>query len=172
MNALTSGRCAATTRALGLVGKFITSPWMRLVSINCNILDMNQYFQAAVTKLQTWKKDQNLVLASITSIFTDIPITKDRQYEEFLHFSSDENRESTKALLAQFLCAIADVMARQLASQLPEGVFCDPSPELRHQAASTTATDNSGERKFAMVDAHIRRAPSATMGTIESKTMF
>ena len=50
-NSLKSKNIEVTLRALGLVGKAVTGPWMRLVGTEPNILQMNQHFNEAVQQL-------------------------------------------------------------------------------------------------------------------------
>lgn len=67
---------------------------------------------------------------------------------------------------------VAGVMERQLASQLPGGVFWEPSEALRAQAQSCSSTNISGERTFGMVDYELQRARHATVGHVEGKVMY
>ena len=161
-------------RTLGLIGKFITGPWMRLVAQDLNILDLNKFYNEALTNVSSWKCQlgEIHVLTSKSTIFDSVPLKEDLQLQQLLQFTSDDDKKATESILQKLLEAIEVVILRQLHTQLPGDVFWNPSPSLQEEAQSAKSHNISGERKFAMVDAHIRRAPSATMGKIEAKTMF
>ena len=171
-NGFKEGSCNTPMRALGLIGRFVTGPWMRLVGQDLNILDINKYYNEALTNITRWKCQPSEMISSKSCIFEAIPLKEDEHLHQLLQFTSNDDERATESLLQKLLEAIEEVILRQLHTQLPGGVFWDPSPRLQEEARSSTSHNISGERKFAMVDAHIRRAPNATMGKIEAKTMF
>ena len=48
--------------AMGLVGKHVTGPWMRLVGREWPILEMNTSYVEAVEKLEAWSQDATPLL--------------------------------------------------------------------------------------------------------------
>ena len=98
LNSLNIGELNVCLRALGLIGKIITGPWMRLVGQNCNILEMNKYFQEAHVNLTKWSEDSSSLLSSNPpSVFSGIPIQKDIVFEKLLQPTEFDG--ATKELL-------------------------------------------------------------------------
>ena len=60
-NALQIPDLHVTTRALGIVGKLVTGPWMRLLGQETSILGMNEYFREAFDRLTAWAIDASLL---------------------------------------------------------------------------------------------------------------
>ena len=51
---ISSGLCTVPLRALGIVSKLITGPWMRHVLMAPNILDFNQFYENVQAQLRRW----------------------------------------------------------------------------------------------------------------------
>ena len=92
-----------TTQALGIIGKVVTGPWMRLVGrSDLNILDMNPYYAGAQGKLESWSEDASPLLGpSPPSVFVDVPIKADVVLDSLMQTVS--SNEETVTLL-QDLC--------------------------------------------------------------------
>ena len=61
-NAIKIDAFVVTTRALGIIGKVVTGPWMRLVGQDRNIFELNKYYAEAQQKLQSWAQDADQLL--------------------------------------------------------------------------------------------------------------
>ena len=56
-NALQVKELAPVLRSLGIMGKVLTGPWMRMVAVAKNILDLKAPFAEAHAKLTCWAKE-------------------------------------------------------------------------------------------------------------------
>lgn len=171
VNAVQCNDMHITLRAFGLIGKFITGPWMRLVGKVQHILELNPHFAEAREKLQSWSKDARpLLSAEATSIFTVAPILADPVFRSLT--ASKATDAATCELVKKLCSVILSVVERQLETQLPGGAFWEPSQELCQAAQSCSSTNISGERVFAVCDREMARAPGAQHGFIEAKVLF
>ena len=171
LNALHIQDMHVTTRALGIVGKLITGPWMRLLGVETNILGMNKHFQEALGNITAWTRDaSSLIQPNAPCAFSCVDVKRDTV---FLSLMERTEFDGETISLLQTLCkACVEVMERQLKSQLPGGEFWSPSTQLLIEAETCSNTNISGERCFATADQEILRARNATIGHIEAKTMF
>ena len=171
LNALKLEILQVTLRALGIIGKCITGPWMRLLGQNKSILEMNAFYAEAQGKTKTWSNDASPLLSPHPpSVFEAIPIKEDAVLGSLL---TPTSLNDMTVKLLQNLCAVILVLIeRQLHSQLPGGVFWDAAADVQQQAKSCSATNISGERNFARVDQAIFHAKNASSGHIEAKVMF
>ena len=160
------------TQALGIIGKVVTGPWMRMVGRpDLNILDMNPYYAEAQGKLESWSEDASPLLGpSAPSVFADVPIMADVVLDSIMQTTS--SNEKTVTLLQDLCKACLAVVNRQLKSQLDGGIHCHPSEALRQKASSYSATNIGGERNFTFADRIDHHAPNAIANHIECKTMF
>ncbi|KAG1710423.1 Craniofacial development protein 2 [Nymphon striatum] len=156
-------------RALGLLGKCFTGPWMRLVEGNKKILELNPYYREAELKLSHWIEHPVEVLRGQGFLFRDVEVKKDAKF----HFLTKpcELDGDTGNLLVSMMKGILRDLKRQLADQLPDGVYWKPDAEVIEQAQSCIGHNISGERVFALVDKENRRAPNASPAFVESKVV-
>ncbi|XP_071959561.1 uncharacterized protein [Antedon mediterranea] len=158
-------------RALGLIGKYVSGPWMRLVERDQNILDLNMPFTLAVNKMEEWKLNTSvLVKGEADCLFADVPIIKDAVFYNLTATREDDQQVET--VLSMLLDVIIDVCKRQLDDQLPGGIHHDPSDSLKQQAKSCVGNNISGERVFGLLDHYVKRAPNASLSYIESKIVY
>ena len=170
-NALQIRDLHVTTRALGIVGKLVTGPWMRLLGQETSILGMNKFFREAFDRLTAWAIDASMLLQSdAPCAFSSVEVKRDTVFDSLVE--PTEFDAPTKSILQDLCKACCEVMARQLKTQLPGGQFWNPSAELLREAQSCSSTNISGERCFGTADHEIARARNARTGYIESKTMF
>ena len=119
-NALKLDVLHVTTRALGIIGKVLTGPWMRLVGQDNNILDMNMYYAEAQGKCQSWSQDaRQLLRPSPPSVFADVAIKDDVALDSLMKPTFTDCKTIT---LLQDLCqAYLIIIERQFKDQLPGG---------------------------------------------------
>ncbi|XP_063956979.1 uncharacterized protein LOC129262428 [Lytechinus pictus] len=155
-------------RCLGLMGHLVTHPWMEAASQDLNILEMNANYHSAVQVLERWAGNPSSLLRDQHTIFSSDPMRDDI----FQSLVSPPYEDQMEEPMRGMLMAALEVTKRQLQSQLPGGVFWEPSVEVREQAASCSSTNISGERNFARVDSHLHHARNISVGKLESKVMF
>ena len=154
-------------RCLTLLHKTFTAPWMEEVSKETPILQMNDKFRLAHSTLQKWQQQPESSLSGETAFGGQIK--KDATWE-LLHGNCDADKTAMLELFVQLIKGILDVMDRQLASQLPGGEFWEPDADTVRAAQSCTATNISGERNFAHLDASLHRAPNSSLPKAEEKS--
>ena len=121
-------------RALGIIGKVLTRPWMRLLSKTTNILEMNKHFNYAHEQITRWSNDASPLLSvDALCAFREVDIKRDEVFDSLVKSNSDD--ADTKALLQDLCTSCLSVMNRQLQSQLG-GDYRNPSAELLLNAAS------------------------------------
>ena len=158
-------------RALGIIGKYITGPWMRLTETNVPILELNSHFEDALSRLNEWISDPSSFFRDdCPSIFNGISVNKDNVYKCLIKASSLDTK--TKLLLGLLLSKIKEVFVKQLSDQITGGIHSNPQDDLQLQSASCGCNNISCERIFGMLDSHIQRAPVATLVHNESKILF
>ena len=168
---LETENCITACRALGLVGKYLTGPWMRLIESDVGILELNHYYCEAVETLRKWSHDAtDVVKGCAPPIFEDISMSKDGVFAALTKPSSSD--VSTCQLLQRLFHNIGEDCNRQLADQLPGGKYSQPDEELQRQAESCIGHNISGERVFGQLDFELKRAPSANITYTESKIMY
>ena len=117
-NSLCNSVITNNLRALGLFGKAVTGPWMRLVSRkDLKILELSPFLNQAVTLLQKWAEDARPMLRPISVFGQDVPVLEDKVLSALV---SSDLPDGAVCDTLQKLCSVAvDVLKRQLATQLP-----------------------------------------------------
>ena len=116
-------------------------------------------------------RPSRLLNGTTTPIFPTTCL-RDGVFDSLVEPQGEEKDGLCSLLLKIFLETIKDVIFRQMSDQLPGAKFWDPSPELYERAKSCGPDNISGERRFGMVDAYMRRAPNASSEKVEAKVMF
>ena len=156
-------------RALGLLGKQVTGPWLRHTMVERPVLELNAFYESAVDKLQLWSSDASELMRGEGVLFENCP-QQDAVLESLTRPSQTDDR--IKSLLEKMFASVVTIAKRQLQDQLPGGKFYAPTPELENVASTCSANNISGERVFARLDAAIKRAPNASMDYHKSKICF
>ena len=171
MHDMQNSQCITACRALGLVGKYLTGPWMRLIEQDLRILDLNKYYEQAVRTLEKWSEDSSdVVTGRAPQVFSDVPMNNDNIYHELV--KPADNDSETAELLQLIFKNILDDCLGQLQDQLPGGIYSTPTPQLISQAGSCVGNNISGERVFGQLDYQLKRAPNSKVTYCESKIMY
>nr|XP_054756519.1 uncharacterized protein LOC129262428 [Lytechinus pictus] len=110
-------------RCLGLMGHLVTHPWMEAASQDLNILEMNANYYSAVQVLERWAGNPSSLLRDQHTIFSSDPMRDDI----FQSLVSPPYEDQMEEPMRGMLMAALEVTKRQLQSQLPGGVFWEPS---------------------------------------------
>ena len=167
-NMLSQGKIQHILRALGLVNKFLTGPWMEWQGTRQGILATSQVFTRVLDRLD------NVNTMDIVNGFEETAFGKPPKCDDkyvALTTSTSQDKE-TADVLGGLLSEATDVMRRQLVDHLPGGKFHNPDNEVREAAKSCTSNNISGERAFAKIDSQIMKARSATLEKSISKAQF
>ena len=74
----------AGCRALGLVNKFVTGPFWRLLESEVTITEMNNSYQNMVNYFEEWSEDASSLLTGEACLFPDIPLKIDNIFDSLL----------------------------------------------------------------------------------------
>ena len=66
-NSLQMEGMRVTLRAMGIIGKLVTGPWMRMLSTCSTVLDLNEHFLEAPNRIREWSDDSSSMLCSASS---------------------------------------------------------------------------------------------------------
>ncbi|PIK56892.1 hypothetical protein BSL78_06218 [Apostichopus japonicus] len=114
-------------RAIVLLERYITSPYMRLIESEVHFSDIGQYMDQLRNCLQKWSRDPTSLLNGTALLFPNIPPHQDTLQQHLLHEVSQDLEESTHILLGILCAALLGVVEKQLSDHLPVGVFLNPS---------------------------------------------
>ncbi|KAJ8027738.1 hypothetical protein HOLleu_29778 [Holothuria leucospilota] len=154
-------------RAMGLLERYITSPYMQLIESNIQFSDIGEYMEQLRNCLQKWSGDPTPLLNGTALLFPKFPPQQDMLQQNLLNEVSQEMEESTHILLGILCAALLGVVEKQLSDHLPGGVFYNPSQDLRKEMSTTPKDNLCAERLFGALDRIQRRMPNANTITME-----
>ena len=138
----------ACFRALGIVGKLITSPLMRLVEDKeKHIFSLNDIWHFVITKLESFSSNATPLMEGI-EIILDGKVTKDEIYEELMK-ENEELDDLREECLRVLCCSCAILLKCQLKDQLPGGKYYKPNNEIMEETAGTPKENIISECYFA-----------------------
>ena len=156
-------------KALGLIGKLLTGPWMRVVYGNSNKksnLEMVGRFQAVVAALRSLENGNVLsVLNAKEDVFGE---SLDMNDVILVSLQTPNQGDEFTDVLKQLLNGVVSVIERQMADYL-SGDLSAPTKQMLEQAKSAPLHNIMSERILGMTDHQSHRAANATMGFIEGK---
>ena len=159
-------------RVVGMLGKFVTSPWMRYIYANEGKLShlelTNSFFPVCFQNLEQAKEDPQTIVQGETDVFGK-PY-RDHSIDEILG-RLREGREFTEGELSTakvLILGFVDVLKRQMAEYYPGGTLADPSKDLMEQTKSAPGDNIFAERVLGTADNIARRAPNATVQYVDS----
>ena len=151
----------ACFRALGIVGKLITSPLMHLIEDKeKHIFSLNDTWQFVITKLESFSSNATPLMEGI-EIILDGKVTKDEIYEELMK-ENEELDDLTEECLQVLCCSCAILLKRQLKDQLPGGKYYKPNNEIMEETAGTLKENIISEHDFAQLDKLLDKSPTTS----------
>ena len=154
-------------RALGIIGKVFTAPWLRFTMVERPVLELSSLYQEAQRKLTSWTDDASPILRGHQWLGDEKP----EDPVAVSLFDLDESDEEVRVLLSKICESLLLVLERQCRDQLPGGKFADADEDLENTTKSCSANNISGERSMAKLKSSLDRAPSATADFHESKIL-
>ncbi|XP_059176653.1 uncharacterized protein LOC131956245 isoform X3 [Physella acuta] len=154
-------------QALGLIGKLISGPWMKLIYKNAmrrsNLAFVSE-FQYAMKEIERLKSNPEGVLTTNFDVFGQ-HLEVDRTLEALrLEQNSTLFNEVMKALLT----STESVLVRQLERYLV-GDLSNPTSEMLDATSSAPPHNIFSERCLGIADYLIRRSPNVSVGFMDSK---
>jgi hypothetical protein len=146
---------------LGLIGKVITGPWMTLFySEESNNLDLCGPIQESVAFVSRLVAEPGLLLSTTTTCFGDPFPTDDAVHTALINFG-ELNTDAAQKVFEEILKVLKNQLGRYI-----DGEFSSHEKEL---GSSVPMHNMESERILGMTDAHVRRAPNASLDYIQAK---
>ena len=122
--------------ALGIMGKLITGPLLRLVEEHgTHIFSLNNVWEHVIAKLNEFSGNAEPLLEGAEVVLNG-KVTKDVIYEELLKETGNKVLdELTEECLHLLCCSSAILLKRQLQDQLPDGKYYCPSEKIMQETA-------------------------------------
>ena len=111
----------AACRALGLVNKFITGPFWRLLESNTPILEMNEKYQHTVACFEEWACDATSILNGEARLFQEYLLHIDHVSDTLLKPSSDDLL--VQEILETIFSGFSALLQRMVTDHLSGGEF-------------------------------------------------
>ena len=156
----------AGCRALGLVNKFVTGPFWRLLESEVTITEMNNSYQNMVNHFKEWSEDASSLLTGEARLFPDIPLKIDNIFDSLL--VPDENNTTVLEILQALFTAFATLFRRMVADHLGD-TYRDITDD---EIASVPKTNVVSERDFAQLDRLLQQKPNASTLALEAMILF
>ena len=156
----------AGCRALGLVNKFVTGPFWRLLESEVTITQMNDRYQNMVDHFEEWSRDASSLLTGEARLFPGISLKIDNIFDSLL--VPDENNTTVQEILQALFAAFSTLFRRMVADHLNgihEGITED-------EIASVPKNNIISERDFAQLDRLLRQKPNASTLALEAMILF
>lgn len=148
---------------LGLLGKIITGPWMKLLYVETSSnLDVTEDLKKCVSGLENLAEEPSTLLTRTNDLFGNL-LPSDPVLDA-LKAAGTPKEETIKAVAT----AMLQVCNRQLVKYLTVD-FTDAEKKL---AENAPVHNMHAERIIAITDSQTKRAPNAKMDFIESKVKF
>ena len=159
-------------RALGLIGKLVTGPWMKhfYASQHMTNLDIVPAINMCMNNLNLLRANPSIALIIKTDIFIFGSILDDESVLKHLQessFSSAEH-ETFNEIFALLLQGVIDVINKQMDDYL-RGELATLSPSKCCQSKSAPVHNMFSEQTLGLADHQLRRAHNAKIGFIDGK---
>uniref|UniRef100_A0A914WIN5 Uncharacterized protein n=1 Tax=Plectus sambesii TaxID=2011161 RepID=A0A914WIN5_9BILA len=156
-------------KVLALIGKVVTSPLWRLLESEIHVLDMNLYFSRLLSWLDESAADPTDFLSGVSGPF-DEHLRDDAVFRKLI--APHECDAGAVAIASLTLSALAGLVRRLCADQLPGGRYFAPDDALRQMTASVPLHNKTPEAVFGFLDHLMTRRPNASMIVNEALIMF
>ena len=158
-------------RVLGLIGKFITGPWMKILYSysECKAnLEMVPVIKMCTMTLRDLIQKATFFLTAISNVFGE----KLSEEDETLlclqaQLSSDEESQFNE-VMSLAVRSTLEVLEHQLEPYL-HGSLNNPSNDMLVRSQAAPVHNMLSEQTLGLVDYHVRHAPNANIGFIDGK---
>lgn len=161
----------AACRALGLINKFVTGPFWRLLESDTPILEMNAKYQHMVTCFDEWAGDATPVISGEARLFKEYPPHVDNIFDALLKPTPEDFL--VQEILEVIFSGFSALLKRMVTDHLPGGEYdVELTEKIMKETASVQKTNTLSERDFAQLDRLLREKPNATTMSLEAIVMF
>ncbi|XP_066287444.1 myosin-9-like [Branchiostoma lanceolatum] len=165
----------ASSRALGILNKLVTTPLWHAVESDKHILDMARYYQQLKIQIERWSKDASSLLEEEAVFGEDFaPEKTDPVYISLFTPTTESLTKYTKEALELICSHVAVMVTRQLWDHLEEGRYNTSSitEDLRQATINVPTSQRANESDCAQLDHDRLMRPSATTAARETKVMM
>ena len=157
----------AGVRAMGIMYRLVTQPLQIRTNQEGSILDLNADLHQLQMQLTKWSDDASTSLADTPILDVHLP---EDDVSKSIFLETDAQCDSLTMIAMQMMSTnMLIVLERQAASQLPGGIYWDPSPEVKKMAENVPRSNVVSERDMAILDNLLREKPC--LGTTNAETM-
>lgn len=171
LKALKNDKILVILRALGILYKIITQPYMNKASDEkCNALSMGSTYNRLIYILKDCTDNPSLLLKNNISVFYG-PFEPPDFISQSLFMSSHLDIQ-TEQILAR-LARVLKIKCESLFKDFIEGgKYYKPSEFLIKEATSCPSNNITVERLMAKLDSQLRTAPTANISSIENSILY
>ena len=163
----------ACFRALGIIGKLITGPLLRLVEEHgTHIFSLNNVWEHMITKLNEFSGNAEPLLEG-AEVVVNGKVTKDEIYEELLKETGNKVLdEFTEECLRLLCCSCSILLKQQRQDQLPDGKYYSLSEKVVDETAGVPKQNIISERDFAQLDRQLEQKQNVSTAAASGLTCF
>ena len=164
-----NNRFVLQLRALGLIGKLVTGPWMHQLYTNQAITNLVSitYIKTCLQNLNTLKESPLLALQAKTDTF-GVPLYPDSDAVLKELQTADIEKKELHCILFLLIGGIIDVIEKQLCDYF-EGNLARLTPSIAGQTLSAPVHSMFAEHTLGLADYLFRRATSMKVGFLDNK---
>ena len=152
-------------RVLGIIGKLITGPFLRLVEENgTHIFSLNNVWEHVITKLNEFSGNAEPLLEGAEVVLNG-KVTKDEIYEELL---KETGNKVLDELTEECLC----LLKQQLQDQLPDEKYYSPSEKVMDETAGVPKQNIISEQDFAQLDRQLEQKQNVSTAAVSGLICF
>ncbi|CAG2222385.1 unnamed protein product [Mytilus edulis] len=171
LKALKDDRILAICRALGIISKIITEPYLNRASDESSTaLSMGNVYNRLIDVLKCCEENPYLMLKNDISLFfgpsTQLSDVSTSLFEESLLDSQ------TEAILAKLVVVLRCKCELLFKDFLKDGKYHEPSNNIIKKSASCPPNNICLERLMAKVDSKFKSAPNCNINSIENTIMY
>ena len=129
----------AACRALGLISKFVTGPFWRLLESDTSILEMNAKYQHMVAHFEKLASDASSIISGEATLFTEYPTSIDKVSDALLKPST--NDLIVQEILETIFSGFSALLERMVSDHLSGGELdVELTEEKKEETASVQKT--------------------------------
>ena len=161
-------------RVLGLFGKVLTGPWMRIFYSNKeHLAHLNsiQLVERALSALESYEESPLEILKATSDVFGNIipePNNPDPVLKSLMTQVNSDQQLISKIVI-KLSAAYGVLLRRQFARYLPGGELYQPTEEMLSRTENAPLHNMFSERTLGLTDYLARRAPNARVGFLNGK---
>ena len=171
INDLQNNSIILQLRVLGLIGKFITGPWMKIFYSNSECkanLEMVPVIKICIMTLRDLIQKPTFFLTATSNIFGEKLSEEDETLLCLQAPMSSDEESKFHEVMSLAVRSTVEVLEHQLEPYL-HGSLSRPSKDMLVKSQTAPVHNMLSEQTLGLVDYHVRHAPNANMDFIDGK---